>query len=248
MIRRRTKAALLGAVLSACGLLVSGCWLFPAAPTFEIQLIPTAVADLAQNAQCHFLLWMTELGTGPSAGPVSIHGEATGDGGMLFLPSEIEAGHVAEVVLMPTGIPVDTTVTLTIEGRRGEETHTATSTAVITAPIESPDDRLVTGTEMRDRFIPWLESEHPDLGITADTEWMAVPLRPHILEVSYYLFLSADWELAVWWHIMIPPYDWARMYLRHRDTESVPSFSAEIISVSAGDDPHTMTPPEEIWR
>ncbi len=246
MIRTRTKAALLGVVLCACGLLVSGCWFSPPAPTFEIQLTPAAVTDLAQNAVCHFLLSMTELGTGPSAGPVAI--DVTATGGMVLVPSELEAGRVPEVILMPTGVTVDTTVTLTIEGRRGTETHSATSTAIITQPVESPDDRLATGTTMRDRFIPWLESDHPELGINADTEWTAVPLRPHILEVSYYLFLSDEWELAVWWHVMIPPYNWARMYLRHRDTESVPSFGAEISSVSAHDEPHTMTPPEEIWR
>ena len=246
MNERRVKAALVGVVLVACGLLVSGCWFSPPAPTFEIALTPAAVTDLAQNARCHFLVSMTELGTGPSAGPVAIDVDSTD--GMVLVPSTLEAGQVAEVILMPAGVPVDTTVTLTIEGRRGDETHSATSTAVITQPIQSPDDRLVTGTAMRDLFIPWLASEHPELGINADTEWMAVPLRPHILEVSYYLFLSDDWELAVWWHVMIPPYNWARMYLRHRDTESVPSFGAEISSVSGRDDPHIMTPPEEVWR
>ena len=246
MIRTRTKAVLLGVVVCACGLLVSGCWLTPPAPTFEIQLTPAVVTDLAQNARCHFLLSMTELGAGPPAGPVAIEVDSTG--GMVLVPSELEAGRVAEVILMAAGVPVDTTVSLTIEGRRGTETHSATSTAVVTQPIESPDDRLVTGTAMRDAFIPWLESDHPELGINADTEWTAVPLRPHILEVSYCLFLSDEWELAVWWHVMIPPYDWARMYLRHRDTESLPSFGAEISSLSAGEDPHIMTPPEEIWR
>jgi len=134
MIGRRVKAVLVGGVICACGLLLSGCWLFPSPPTFEITLAPAAVADLAQNAECHFLLWMTELGTGPSAGPVAIEVESTGEGGMVFVPSELEAGRVAEVVLMATGIPVDTTVTLTIEGRRGDETHSATATAAITPP------------------------------------------------------------------------------------------------------------------
>jgi len=246
MIRTRTKAALLGVVVWACGLVVSGCWLVPPASTFEIKVVPEVVADLAQNASCFFLVTVTELGAGSSAGPVAL--EAGSWDGMVFLPATLEAGQVGEARVWGTGIPVDTTESLTITGRRGTETHSATATAVITQPIESPDDRLVTGAAMRDAFIPWLASDHPELGINADTEWTAVPLRPHILEVSYYLFLSDEWELAVWWHVMIPPYDWARMYLRHRDTESAPSFGAEISSVSAHDEPHTMTPPEEIWR
>jgi hypothetical protein len=118
----------------------------------------------------------------------------------------------------------------------------------VTAPIESPDDRRETGLIVRDAFLPWLASEHPELGITTDTVWIPLPLRPHILEVSFYMFQSEEWELVVWWHIMIPPYDWARMYLRHRTTEMAPSFAAEISSRSAGDDPQAVLPPEEVWR
>jgi hypothetical protein len=62
------------------------------------------------------------------------------------------------------------------------------------------------------------------------------------------MFVSEEWELVVWWHVMIPPYDWTRMYLRHRFTEAVPSFAAEISSRAGGDAPHTMLPPEEAWR
>ena len=35
------------------------------------------------------------------------------------------------------------------------------------------------------------------------------------LIVSHYLFFSEEWEMHVEWHIMVPPYDWAKIDLRH---------------------------------
>jgi hypothetical protein len=137
---------------------------------------------------------------------------------------------------------------VTVRAIRGAETQESVVTATVTEPIEQPDDRLITGTLMRDRFIPWLASEHPELGIDEDTVWTPRPVRPHILVVSFTMFLCEEWELVVWWHVMIPPYDWARMYLRHRSTETESSFWAEIGSVSSGALPQLVAPDEGLWR
>jgi len=32
----------------------------------------------------------------------------------------------------------------------------------------------------------------------------------------YYLFFSPEWEMGLRWHVMIPPHDWAEIYLRRR--------------------------------
>jgi hypothetical protein len=246
MTRRVTKRMVAWVAVAVLGILLAGCWPWTSPDTFRIEVVPTAVADVAQNASCIFLVSVTELGARGPAGPFALDVDASA--GTVFSPVELESGGVGEVRLWPDDEAVGETITLTITAERDGEAHSAAVTAVATDPIESPDDRLETGTTMRDAFVLWLASEHPELGIDADTAWTAVPLRPHILEVSYYMFLSEEWELVVWWHIMIPPYDWARMYLRHRATEMAPSFGAEIGSVSAGGDPHTMIPPEEVWR
>jgi hypothetical protein len=246
MTRGIAGAALSLAVFGVCGFLLTGCYPWAPSATFRVEVTPAEITDLAQNAPCLFLVTVTELGGSRAAEPVTLQVDASD--GTVIAPATVASGEVAEVRLWGTGVAVGTTLTVTIAGERDDEFHTATATAVVTDPIESPDDRLVTGTTMRDAFIPWLAAEHPELGIDADTAWTPIPVRPHILEVSFYMFLSEDWELVVWWHVMIPPYDWTRMYLRHRSAGLAPSFGAEISSVTAGGDPHTIAPPEEVWR
>jgi len=245
--RRSARIVLAAAVAVVCGLMLSGCWGLITRATFDLTVTPTVISDLASGQACIFLVSFTELDNNLAAGPIAL--SATSSAGTVAVsPTTINIGDVAELRLNSVDAPVGSRIVVTIAGKRGGETRTATVTATVTDPIGSPDDRLVTGTTMRDDFIPWLETYHPELGIGADTVWTPLPLRPHIFEVSYYMFQSDEWELAVWWHVMIPPYDWARIYLRRRHSEIAPSFAAEISSVSSGDDPHTMDPPSEIWR
>lgn len=246
MTRGIARAALSLAVSGICGFLLTGCWPWAPSATFRVKVTPAEITDLAQNASCLFLVTVTELGDSRAGEPVRLQVDASD--GTVIAPATAASGEVAELRLWGDGVAVGTTLTVTIAGGQDDEFHTATATAVVTDPIEGPDDRLVTGTTMRDAFIPWLAAEHPELGIDVDTVWMPIPVRPHILEVSFYMFLSEEWELGVWWHVMIPPYDWARMYVRHGSTEPTPSFGTAISSVAAGGDPHTMAPPEEVWR
>jgi hypothetical protein len=213
--------------------------------TFELRVTPASVVNLAQSAGLS-LVSIDDAG-GPSSLPAELTVAASA-GIAIASSTTVAENEVVEIRLYGDGIPVGTVVTVTVDARRGEETHSATTEATITEPVTMPDDRLETGIEMRNLFLPWLIAEHPELGIAADTAWTATALRPHILEVSFYMFQSAEWELVVWWHVMIPPYDWTRMYLRHRFTETAPSFGAEISSRAGGDAPHAMLPPEEVWR
>jgi hypothetical protein len=54
--------------------------------------------------------------------------------------------------------------------------------------------------------------------------------------------------MHVEWHVMIPPYDWARIDLRHRFDETKPSQAFEISSWSANTEPIPIEAPEKIWR
>lgn len=119
-------------------------------------------------------------------------------------------------------VPIEVTLTrgATVESRE------------VTINVSRGEDLLVeAATPFRDRFVEWLSSEHPELGITPDTAWTPTIVQPHILVVSHYLFFSEDWEMGLQWHIMIAPHDWARIYLRPRD-ELQPTHAFEISSVS----------------
>jgi hypothetical protein len=125
----------------------------------------------------------------------------------------------------PEGASVPVTVTLT---RGGTEIRRD-----VPINISRGEDHLLDdAASHRDRFVAWLESERPEVGITSSTEWVGTPVQPHILVVSHYLFFSDDWEMSVMWHIMIAPHDWSRISLRPRDQLS-PTLAYEIPSVSA---------------
>jgi len=70
------------------------------------------------------------------------------------------------------------------------------------------DEMGSLAAEIRDEFIPWLAENHPEFGITSETERTGTIVRPHFMVVMFYLFFSEDWEMGVSWHVMIPPHDW----------------------------------------
>jgi hypothetical protein len=67
--------------------------------------------------------------------------------------------------------------------------------------------------------------------------------------VSHYLFVSDQWEMGVRWHIMIPPDNWAEIYLRERFVEVQPSLGFKVDSRT--EDPTAIYPVdvvEPVWR
>lgn len=243
---RLTRAAAALITIAVC-LLLSGCWSGLPQLTFTLEVSPRTIADLPQGAACVFLVSLEPTAAGALQGPVDL--AATSSAGRVSLSSDsLTEGGVAELTVESQDAAVGSTVTVSVTAQRGGETHTTDVSARITDPIESPDDRLATAATVRDAFLPWLASEHPEFGLDEDTTWTGFPLRPHLLEVSYGLFQSGEWELVVWWHVTIAPHDWARIYLRRRFTETAPSFAAQIPSFSAGGSPVEIDPPDEIWR
>ena len=170
---------------------------------------------------------------------------ADGATATVLEPTLAENDDVAEVVVVPDGSSVGGTVDVTITGTRGDVTEKAEVSFDV---VEGVDDRFERAEELRDMFIPWLAANHPELGITADTEWQGTMVSPQWLVVSHYLFFSDEWEMHVEWHIMIAPDDWARIDLRRRFVEVAPSEAFEISSVSGGTEPHEYEVPGTIWR
>jgi hypothetical protein len=77
----------------------------------------------------------------------------------------------------------------------------------------------------RDELIDWFETEHPEYGIFSDKESFAYVTYPEILIVEHWTFLYKEWEMRICYHVMIPPYDWSKIWLRGRG-EIHPEFAA----------------------
>jgi hypothetical protein len=65
-------------------------------------------------------------------------------------------------------------------------------------------------------FASWLETNHPELGDFSHREWSVYATYPGILVVEHWTYLDAEWEMRICFHVMIPPYDWSKMWLRKR--------------------------------
>jgi hypothetical protein len=164
---------------------------------------------------------------------------------VLIYHEDIFEGEVAEVVVIPTPASVGQIIEVTITGTRGSVTDQKVASFEV---AEGEDDRQEYATELLDKFVSWLATNHPELGITENTAWNGTMVSPVWLVVSHYLFFSEEWELHIEWHIMIPPYDWARIDLRHRFDEIAPSYAFEISSVNATSEPVAIEVPETVWR
>jgi hypothetical protein len=211
---------------------------------FHISVIPEQLnGDSIAGQECVFLVVITDDGQ-ESELPVGISADAPGTNVVIY-HGDIVAGEVAEVVVIPAQASVGKTVRLTITGNRGSSTDEKT---VDFAVAEGEDDRQEYAGELLDKFIPWLAENYPELGITVDTAWNGTMVSPVWLVVSHYLFFSEEWEAHIEWHIMIPPYDWAKIDLRHRFDELAPSYAFEISSLDAGSEPVAIEVPEIVWR
>jgi hypothetical protein len=176
--------------------------------------------------------------------PVHISAKAPGAEVVIYQQDIIE-GDVAEVVVIPTPASIGTIIEVTITGNRGSASDEKVASFEV---AEGEDDRQEYAEELLDRFVSWLATNHPELGITEDTAWNGTMVSPVWLVVSHYLFFSEEWEAHVSWHIMIPPYDWAKIDLRHRFDELAPSYAFEISSVNATSEPVPTEVPETVWR
>ena len=212
---------------------------------FSMQVFPERISgESIVGQRVVFLVVVADEGEGVGKGEtVSI--SATAAGSVTVDPQAIAPGQVTEVTVIPDEASVGENVTLTVRGERGRLGRAET---VAFSVAEGEDTRGPEATALRDRFVAWLAVDHPELGITNQTEWTGTIVSPIWLVVSHYLFFSEDWEMHVSWHVMIAPYDWAKIDLRHRFTEARPSYAFEISSVSANEEPHVIEPPESVWR
>jgi hypothetical protein len=211
---------------------------------FHISVVPEQLnGDSIAGQHCVFLVVITDDGQ-ESGLPVTISAEAPGADVVIY-HGDIFAGEVAEVAVIPAQASVGKNVTVTITGNRGKSTD---QKVVDFAVAEGEDDRQEYAVELLDKFVPWLAENYPELAITVDTAWNGTMVSPVWLVVSHYLFFSDDWEAHIYWHVMIPPSDWARIDLRHRFDELASSYAFEISSLDAASEPVAIEVPETVWR
>jgi hypothetical protein len=193
----------------------------------------------------HFVFLVTITNEGEESEP-PVRISATAPGAKVVIHYyDIFDGEVAEVAVIPAPASIGQIIEVTITGTRGS----VTDEKVISFEVaEGEDDRQEYATELLAKFVSWLAANHPELGITVNTVWNGTMVSPVWLVVSHYLFFSEEWELHLEWHIMVPPYDWAKIDLRHRFDELAPSYAFEISSVDASSEPVAIEVPETVWR
>ncbi len=243
---KRFLVLVMTSIMAVC--LIAGCRVEPA--PFSMQVIPEHIEDAIAGQSCVFLVSVADEGEGSGKGEV-VSISATAPGSVVTVnPQAITPGQVAEVTVIPVEASAGGTLTVTVDGERNGLKQTETVTLVVKEKPPGPGPAIYAA-RFRDRFIPWLAANHPQFGITSETEWTGTIVRPTSYEVSFYLFFSEDWEMGVTWHVTIPPADYLRIYLRHRFTEAAPSYAFEISSWSAQEEPYApyaIDPPESAWR
>ena len=212
--------------------------------------------DVLVGQRCVLLVTVTDEreDEAAEAWPVTI--SATSPGGSVHVePEAIVPGQVAEVTVIPEHHPDDPaggeegwTVTATVTAER--DGHRQTADVPLT--IWSLEEDLVEplAVDMRAKFIPLLAADYPDLGIDENTEWTPTIVTLHNLVVTHYLFFSDEWEMHIYWHNMIPPYDWAVVDLRRRFQETRYSVAFDLAHWQS-DEPQELTqtvPEDDLWR
>ncbi len=245
-VKRRTLIVLL--IIIASGVGVSAYILRPSsaqAEAFQLKIInrPAFFGDIVYSIpgqRCIFLVTLAENKTNTGSEAVKLV-VTSPDCEVSVYPQLITRGQVSEITVIPTTANVGRNVTITLTGERGGLKRIVN---ISTEVYEEEDFLGPEAAEKRDLFVVWLAEKHPDLGITDETIWNGTVVNPRVLVVTHYMFVSEEWEMYVTWHVMISPYDWAKIYLRHRFDSAVPTYAFEVSSVQGQVEPVAIEVPD----
>jgi hypothetical protein len=164
-------------------------------------------------------------------------------------PAEVAPGEVAEVWVEAPSVSEESTLTVTITGRRGGAERTAT---VDTWIVPGTDDLGPTATEVAAVFLEALAGTVDGLPASRDQLVGGTTVASRLLVVSHYAWFTDESEIGLAWHIMIPPDDWAELYVRPRG-QPAPSRAFRLSSWStavAGGEVKIaeIPPPAEVTR
>lgn len=216
-------AVVIGILTAVCTV---GCGGESSPVPFALRLSPEFVQGVVPGATTGVLVTISnETETGDSVELTASAAGAT----VTVEPSRIREGEVAEVMVVAGAATADTPLDIVVTGRRDGLEATATRSTTVFA---WEDDRGEYAWTLLGLFTTWLAEEQPELGIGADTPFSGSFVAPGLLVVSHYLFLSEDWEAGLSWHVMVPPDDWAEIYLRPRG-EAAPTLAFRLTSQAA---------------
>jgi hypothetical protein len=187
-------------------------------PTLIIE--PSQYSQVMAGQRCVLLV---SVEGSPATVTAAVNGPATVEPAVR----DVDPGQVVEYTVIPTSqARAGTAVELELTAERNGYRDTATMSMEV---VDWVDDLEPLATELRNRFVAYLATNRPELGITSATTWTPTITKPQILVVMHYLFFSEDWEMGITWHVTVPEHAWSRMYLRHRD-QFEPSIGLEIPS------------------
>lgn len=214
---------------------------------FSLNVTPTSLrGDAIAGQLILFLVTISDNGSTGGVDSGSLILSATANSSAVMIqPKTILPGHVAEIEVIPDVGSVGSNVTVEISAERG---GTVQMHMFNFSVIRGYDERGQRAAELRDMFVQWLQDYYPQLDITNETQWQGTIVSPQWLIVEHYLFFSKNWEMHVYWHVMIPPYDWARIDLRQRFNQTSYSYSFEISDLNSSVVPHPITQSDPLWR
>jgi hypothetical protein len=239
---RRLESLFMAVVLAAGCTTAASPSPSSAAPGGPFELTVAPELSVGRSIGGQRVAFLVDVSGTLTDAPVTIRGEA--DGATVEVePQALVPGTIGEVTVIPAAVEAEAPLQVAIIATRGTVERRETRTLNLGPGDDSLADQAAAHLAP---FVAWLATERPELGIDEDTAWEGTP-GSWVLVVEHYLFFSDEWEVGLSWHVMIPPDDWARIYLRRRFEEMAPGLAFEISSVDGGGEPHEIAP-EGIWR
>jgi hypothetical protein len=209
---------------------------------FQINVVnrPASFGEILYsipNQKCLFLISINESNSQTTNLKAVSLSATSPDCQITIQPQTITSEQVAELTVIPPDNSVGKNLTVTVQAERDGLRQTKTVMFEVIADEEREETLGPTAIQLRDKFTQWLSTAHPELNIKNTTTWSSTVVNPMVLVVMHYMFLSEEWEMYLTWHVMIPPYDWARIYLRHRFNATSPSYAFEISSLQGQTEP-----------
>jgi hypothetical protein len=245
IMRRRVLCGAVSLLLATTAL--AGCGGGEGADVpFTIDLAPEFVQGAIPGAASGVLVMISNESTTDAS--VALGAMAEG-AEVAVEPDSIRAGEVAEVTVVADPATMQRPLDIVVTGRRGDIEVTVTKSTEV-FPWE--DDRGEYAGILLDVFTTWLAQNEAELGIDEATELSGSFVAPGLFVVSHYCYISEEWELGLSWHVMVPPDDWAEIYLRPRGEER-PTLAFRLASQAAALEDGDVTisavdPPLEVVR
>lgn len=158
-----------------------------------------------------------------SAGPVYLSSEAPESIGIIIQPDTVF--HTDTVVL---SVMVSDSSLSGQKIRIGVNATDKTASAgqdiylkVVPGNLAYLNDQLAR--TYRDSAIQYLLARYPGpsekFGNLPDSAWSGFYPYPPLDIVSHYVYLTGNWRINVLWHVMVPPYDWKKIYIYNEEDD-----------------------------